>query len=97
MLSTTAPERPVRRANRQPSTALRLLLADNLIRLRKARGLTQHQLAHACGLPQGYIGDVERAAVNITLASLEALAIGLECFPVDLFGTTKVPATRDEE
>jgi transcriptional regulator with XRE-family HTH domain len=83
--------------NRKPSAAIRELLADNVIRLRKARGLTQVRLAAACGVKVGYIGDIERAAINVTLASLEALATGLDCFPIDLFGTTKDPATRDEE
>jgi transcriptional regulator with XRE-family HTH domain len=70
--------------NRKPSRAIRALLADNVVRLRKARGLTQTRLAAACGVRVGYIGDIERAAVNVTLASLEVLTIGLECAPADL-------------
>jgi transcriptional regulator with XRE-family HTH domain len=83
--------------DRQPSTALRRLLADNLRRLRRARGFTQAQLARACRLPASYIGDIEQATVNITLANLEALSLGLLCAPADLL-TRRLPGqspTRD--
>jgi transcriptional regulator with XRE-family HTH domain len=70
--------------NRKPSTAMCRLLADNLIRLRTARALTQAQLAAACGLTRNYISNVEQATVNISLANLEALTVGLHCSPADL-------------
>ncbi len=70
--------------NRKASQEVLSRLATNLKRLREARGLTQHELARRCGLGPGYIGDVEREAVNITIANLEALADGLECSLVDL-------------
>jgi len=54
-----APNSPSARLNRKPSTALRCLLADHVTRLRTARGLTQIQLAAACGLSPGYVGDIE--------------------------------------
>jgi len=37
------------------------------------RGYTQHELAQRCGLANSYVGGVEQATVNITLANLEAL------------------------
>jgi transcriptional regulator with XRE-family HTH domain len=72
------------RANRQPSAALRQLLADNVIRLRTARGLTQLQLAARSGLTNGYISKVEQGHRNVGLGCLEALALGLDCWPADL-------------
>jgi transcriptional regulator with XRE-family HTH domain len=75
--------------NRKASPESLWLLATNLKRLRDARGYTQHQLAHRCGLGQGYIGDIEREAVNVTLANLEALANGLDCSLYDLFAPVK--------
>jgi transcriptional regulator with XRE-family HTH domain len=54
-------------------------LADNLKRLRTYRGFTQHDLAERCGFHKNYVGNVEQATVNITLANLEALANGLNC------------------
>jgi transcriptional regulator with XRE-family HTH domain len=77
---------------RQPSTAIRTLLADNLIRLRHSRGLTQQALARACGCGTGSIGDIERAALNVTLATLELLTLGLACAPADLLTPIHRPA-----
>ncbi len=71
--------------NRKPSSWICLRLAENLIRLRKARGLTQRQLADASGFKRYYISDVEQGRINISLANLEALTVGLHCSPVDLF------------
>jgi transcriptional regulator with XRE-family HTH domain len=57
--------------------------------LRRERGLTQVQLATACGARQSTIGDIEQATVNATLATLDVLTMGLECTLVDLF--TPIP------
>jgi DNA-binding XRE family transcriptional regulator len=70
--------------NRKPSQGIRYRLADNLTRLRKARGYTQEELARVCGFQKSYIGNVEQGTVNISLANLEALAAGLGCFETDL-------------
>lgn len=70
--------------NRAASPELRHRLAVNMKNLRAAKGYTQEQLALRCGVGQGYIGDIEREAVNVTLANLERLSIALECWEVDL-------------
>lgn len=80
-----------------PSAAIRELLGDIVIRLRKARGLTQVRLAAAWGVRVGYIGDIERAAINVTLASLQTVAVGLHCALVDLFHPRPTPADRRED
>ncbi len=69
---------------RQPSPQLLAVVSYNVRRLRLARGLTQRELARLCKTPLSYIGDVEQNTVNITLCSLELLAIGLECAVQDL-------------
>jgi transcriptional regulator with XRE-family HTH domain len=71
------PERPG--INRKPSFGIRCRLADNLKRYRYYRGYTQERLGKLCDLRASYVGDVEQATVNITLANLEALAAGLRC------------------
>jgi ribosome-binding protein aMBF1 (putative translation factor) len=81
-----------RPGNRQPTTALRLLLADNVIRLRKARGWSQEQLAAACRLTKGHISKIEQAALNVSLATLEALTVGFACLPADLLIRIHSPA-----
>src|SRR4051794_12936128 len=59
------------------------LLAGNLLRERIAREVPQAQLARACGLPTSDIGDIDRAALNVTLTTLEVLTVGLACAPAD--------------
>jgi transcriptional regulator with XRE-family HTH domain len=65
--------------NRKPSLEIRRRLAKNLRRYRHNRGYTQERLGKLCGLPKSYVSNVEQATVNISLANLEALAIGLNC------------------
>lgn len=80
-----------RSENRKPSAELLWRFATNMKRLRRARRYTQHQLAHRCGLAPGYIGDIEREVVNITLANLEVLAIALDCSEQDFFVPIRAP------
>ena len=46
--------------------------------LRKELGLSQEELAHKAGFHRTYIGMIERAERNITLANIEILANALE-------------------
>jgi transcriptional regulator with XRE-family HTH domain len=75
--SNDDPARPA--TSRTPSVEICCRLADNLRRYRYYRGFTQRGLAEVCGLHKNYVGNVEQATVNITLANLEALATGLRC------------------
>lgn len=63
---------------RKPSSQLAGTLAQNILAFRKIRGLSQEELAHACGFHRTYIGSVERCERNVTLSTLEALASALE-------------------
>lgn len=62
---------------RKPGQHLLSILADNLRRFRKDKGLSQEQLADECGLHRTYVGSVERCERNVTLSSLEAIASAL--------------------
>lgn len=42
-------------------------------------GYSQEELADICGLHRTYIGGIERGERNITISSLEGIAIGLNC------------------
>ena len=55
---------------------------------------TQHELARLCGFVDSYVGDVEQETVNITLANLEALAMGLRCLEEDLLRRGQAPIKR---
>jgi transcriptional regulator with XRE-family HTH domain len=52
----------------------REILARNLRRLRRAKGLTQEELADKVGLSQTYLSEVEGEKRNISLDNIEALA-----------------------
>jgi transcriptional regulator with XRE-family HTH domain len=47
-------------------------------------GLSQDALAAICEVSRGYLGQVERGEVNITLALLERLAKGLNTTLTDI-------------
>jgi transcriptional regulator with XRE-family HTH domain len=70
--------------NRMASREIRYRMSNNLKRLRTARGYTQKDLGARCGLHKNYISNLEQATVNISLANLEAIATGLECWEEEL-------------
>ncbi|MES9904693.1 MAG: helix-turn-helix transcriptional regulator [Sedimenticola sp.] len=53
---------------------LRQTLAENLKRLRKARQMSQREVAERAGLSKSFVSGVERTAVNISLDNIGALA-----------------------
>ncbi|MCA1409734.1 helix-turn-helix transcriptional regulator [Bradyrhizobium sp. NBAIM20] len=69
---------------RKPSAALTRILAQNVVRLRRAKGLSQEALADECGLHRTYVGSVERGERNVTLSTLEVFAKALRVSVIDL-------------
>jgi len=63
---------------------LRKVVAKNLRRSRRARGLTQEELADRAGVYRNYIGMLERAENAATVDMLEKLADVLEIDPMEL-------------
>jgi transcriptional regulator with XRE-family HTH domain len=49
-------------------------LGKRLRQHRKARGLTQTQLAHKCNLHRTFIGSVERGERNVSVLNLRLIA-----------------------
>lgn len=69
-----------------------LLKFGNRVReLRKERNLSQEELSYKADLHRTYIGMIERAEKNITLANIEKIANALETSIDDLlkFGDGK--------
>jgi transcriptional regulator with XRE-family HTH domain len=89
------PTGPARRApprpNRRVSAGLRDRLGDNLWVLRRARGLTQIELAALCHCNHRLISNLENGLRNATLATLEMLAVALNCCESDLLSRSPAP------
>jgi transcriptional regulator with XRE-family HTH domain len=66
-------------ASRRQLASARQLFAQNLRRLRQEKGLSQDQLAHLAGIHRTYVGAVERCEKNISIDSMQKLAIALGC------------------
>jgi len=60
------------------------IVGANIRRLRKAKGLTQEQLAHEAEIAMRYIAGVERGEENPSLRYLVKIAEALEAEPADL-------------
>jgi transcriptional regulator with XRE-family HTH domain len=58
-------------------SSIRVILAENLRKLRVLRGLSQERLGELAGLHRTYIGSVERAERNISIDNIDALARAL--------------------
>jgi transcriptional regulator with XRE-family HTH domain len=63
---------------------VRIRVGLNLQRLRKERGLSQEELAHAADVHQTYVSDLERGKRNPSILVLDRLAKALEADLVDL-------------
>ncbi len=61
------------------------LIGERLKIIRKARGLTQEELAEKADLQHTLIGLAERGERNISLLTLQKILNGLEISPVSLF------------
>lgn len=70
--------------------ALRAVLAENLRRLRKERGLSQEAFADLADIDRTYVSALERQLYAATLDVLEQLAVALDVEPVELIQHSSV-------
>lgn len=61
-----------------------VIVGANIRRLRKAKGLTQEQLAHESGVAMRYVAGVERGEENPSLKFLVKIAEALGAEPASL-------------
>ena len=59
---------------RKPSSKITKILANNIRNFRKAKGISQEELADMCNLHRTFIGSVEREERKVTLSTLEVIA-----------------------
>ncbi len=57
------------------------MLADNIRRFRKERGVSQQDFALEIEMDRTYFGGVERGERNISIDNIERIARGLEISP----------------
>lgn len=62
----------------------KMVLAQNLRRLRTATGLSQEELAARAGLHRTYVSSIERGQRNVSVENIFALARALGCRPAEL-------------
>jgi transcriptional regulator with XRE-family HTH domain len=65
--------------------ALREIVARNLRRLRRSKGLSQEELADRAGINRNYVGMLEREQNSATVDMLEKLADVLNVDPIEFF------------
>ena len=64
---------------------LREIVARNLRRLRRAKRLSQEELADRAGINRNYVGMLEREKNSATVDMLEKLAGVLNVDPIEFF------------
>lgn len=65
-------------------TKLRNSVGERIRAIRKAKGLTQQQLAELSGLDDAYIGSLERGERNFSIDTLEKIVTGLKISPYEI-------------
>ena len=63
---------------------IRIIVGQNIRRLRMAQGWSQEQLAFEVELHRTYIGDIERGKRNVSVVNLQKIADGLGVTAADL-------------
>lgn len=71
------------------SDTVRAVLAQNLLNLRHQRGWSQEHLAFEAGLHRTFVAHVERQARNLSLDSLEKIAVAFGVEPYELLKPVK--------
>lgn len=63
---------------------LQRIVGRNLRAYRKGRGLSQEEFADVLGVHRTYMGGIERGERNLTLKSVERIAICIDLEPLSL-------------
>ncbi len=66
------------------------LVGEQIRMIRKAKGLTQENVAERCGIRVTRISDIERGQTNASLKTLEKIINALNISPSELFNFQKL-------
>ncbi|MGZ2412039.1 DNA-binding XRE family transcriptional regulator [Sphingomonas sp. F9_3S_D5_B_2] len=75
---------------------LRVQFANNVKEVRRAKGMTQLELAMRAGLGRVFINQIERGHNSVTLETIGAIAAALEVRPASLI-SNRSPARHQHE
>ena len=64
---------------------VRIVFGERVRQLRNGIGMSQENLALACGLDRSYVGSVERGQRNVSLLNIHRLAAALGVTLEELF------------
>ena len=69
--------------------SLQRILADNVRLFRLQRGWSQEEFAERCELHRTYVGAIERGERNVTLRTVERVAVAFGIRPVELLAEAR--------
>ena len=72
-------------------------IGNNLLLLRKKRGLTQAELAEKAGLSDRTYADIERGTVNMRLQTLLKICEALNVLPNDILSSNDIDVKEDQK
>lgn len=81
-------------AQAEQALGSRLIVAENVMRLRIQRGMTQKQLAEELGVTQPRVAQIESAGANLQIDTLDRLAAVFGVEPARLLQTETRAKTR---
>lgn len=64
---------------------LRIRFGKRLAVIRKIRGVSQEKFAADSGLARSHVSGIERGKINVSLSTIETIAVALDVEPIDLF------------
>lgn len=68
---------------------IRKAFGEQVRSLRKAKGFSQEEFAHECGLHRSYMGDIERGERNLSIDNIAKIASPLGVTISELFKDIK--------
>ncbi len=71
------------------SSQINIIFGKIVAQNRKAKGISQSELAYLCGLHRTYIGAIERGEKSPTLVTIEKIANGLNLSISDIWAALK--------